>query len=230
LFFDLLLENEDAMGAYMHARYKAGPMGFITAKPERITVHELARVWTERKGLVLIAATAILYLLVLIPFNQLQWVVAGIAIRPAAALPVVFGILFGPAAAWGLGIGNVAGDLFGSWSLMSIPGFAINVLYPYLSYLLWHRMMRDHEIRTCLYSLGSFLLVTFVSTLACMALLALSGTVFFARPFASKFISYFGNNIIFAMTLGAVIYWLVLERAVRGGFVYGMRWDERKNG
>jgi len=193
-------------------------------------MHELVRVWTERKGLILIGASALIYALVLIPFNQVQWVVAGIAIRPAAALPVVFGVLFGPAAAWGLGIGNVAGDLFGSWSLMSIPGFLINVLYPYLSYLLWHRVMKDHEIRADLFSTGSFLFVTFISTLVCMTLLASAGTVFFARPFATKFISYFGNNIIFAITLGTVIYWIVLERAFRGGFVYGKKWDERKGG
>jgi energy-coupling factor transport system substrate-specific component len=190
-------------------------------------MHELVTTWMERKGLVLIAAIAILYLLILIPFNQLQWVVAGIAIRPAAALPIVLGILFGPAAAWGLGIGNIAGDLFGSWSLMSIPGFAINVLYPYLSYLLWHRMMKSHEIHTDLFGLGSFITVTFVSTLVCMMLLALAGTVLFARPFFAKFISYFGNNIIFAMTLGTVIYLLVLEKAVRGGFVYGSEWRRR---
>jgi len=193
-------------------------------------MHELVRVWTERKGLILIGASALIYALVLIPFNQVQWVVAGIAIRPAAALPVVFGILFGPAAAWGLGIGNVAGDLFGSWSLMSIPGFLINVLYPYLSYLLWHRIMKNHEIRAGLFSTGSFLFVTLISTLFCMALLALAGTVFFARPFATKFTSYFGNNIIFAMTLGTVIYWIVLERAFRGGVVYGSKWDGRKRG
>ncbi|HTY14172.1 MAG TPA: QueT transporter family protein [Methanoregulaceae archaeon] len=193
-------------------------------------MHELVRAWTERKGLALIAATALVNALVLIPFNQLQWVVAGIAIRPAAALPVVLGILFGPAAAWGLGIGNIAGDLFGSWSPMSIPGFVINVLYPYVSYLLWHRIMKGHEIRTDLYSIGSFLSVTIVSTLVCMALLALAGTLFFARPFEAKFISYFGNNIVFALTFGTAIYWLVLERAFHGGFVYGRKWDERKSG
>ena len=69
-------------------------------------MHELAEVWTRKKGLTWIAVTAILYALVLIPFNQIHGDIAGIPIRPAAALPVVFGILWGPAAAWGLGIGT----------------------------------------------------------------------------------------------------------------------------
>jgi energy-coupling factor transport system substrate-specific component len=190
-------------------------------------MHELARVWTERKGLLFIAASAIIYALVLIPFNQVHWDIAGIPLRPAAALPVVFGILWGPAAAWGLAIGNVPGDLFGSWSPMSIFGFLINFLYPYLSYLLWHRLMRGHGIRAGPYSLGSYWLVAFVITLACMVLLAASGTIFFGRPFESKFVGYFGNNILWTMTLGAVLFWLTLEPAVRKGLVYGREWEKR---
>jgi len=78
-------------------------------------VHELLAVWTHTKGVQLIAVNALVYALLLIPFNQLNRVMAGIPVRPAAAIPVVCGIQFGPAAAWGLGIGNIAGDLFGSW-------------------------------------------------------------------------------------------------------------------
>ncbi len=191
-------------------------------------MHELLEVWTEKKGLMFIALSAIIYIVVLVLFNQVHWVVAGISIRPAAALPVVFGILWGPAAAWGLGIGNIAGDISGSWSPMSIFGFLINFLYPYLSYLLWHRLMKGHDTSADSYSLSFFLLVTVVITLVCMILLAASGTIFFARPFESKFISYFGNNILWTMTVGTVIFWLVLDKAVRKGFVYGREWDRRK--
>src|SRR5512138_483811 len=105
-------------------------------------MHELASVLTDRKGLQWIAVSAILYAAILIPFNQLHADIWGIPVRPAAALPVILGILWGPAAAWGLGIGNIAGDLFGSWSPMSLAGFFINVLYPYLSYRLWHGLVR----------------------------------------------------------------------------------------
>jgi energy-coupling factor transport system substrate-specific component len=190
-------------------------------------MHELAAVWTERKGLAWIAVTALLYALLLIPFNQIHWVLAGISIRPAAALPVIFGILWGPAAAWGLGIGNIAGDFYGSWSPMSIFGFLVNFLYPYLSYLLWHRLMRGHEIRVDQRSIAYFLLVSFVATLACMFLLAACGTIFFGRPFESKFISYFGNNIIWALSVGTVLFWLALVPAARKGIVYGMEWVRR---
>ena len=110
-------------------------------------MHELVAVWADRRGLAWIGVIAILYALILIPFNQLGLTFSGISIRPGAALPVLLGIFFGPAAAWGLGIGNIAGDLYGSWSLMSIFGFLTNFIYPYLSCLLWHRLMRGHEVR-----------------------------------------------------------------------------------
>ncbi len=191
-------------------------------------MHELAGVWTERKGLILIALSAVIYVLVLIPFNQVHVDIWGISLRPAAALPVVFGILWGPAAAWGLGIGNVAGDLFGSWSPMSLFGFLINFLYPYISYLLWHRLMKNHDIRMGTYSIGCYWIVSFVVTLACMVLLAACGTIFFGRPFESKFVSYFGNNFLWVMTAGAVIFWLALDKAIRKGLVYGREWAGRK--
>lgn len=191
------------------------------------SMHELAAVWTERKGLLWIAVTAFLYALILIPFNQSGWTIAGISIRPAAALPVLLGILFGPAAAWGLGIGNIAGDFYGSWSPMSIFGALINFLYPYSSYLLWHRLMKGHEIHVNQRSIACFLVVSFGATFLCMFLLAACGTIFYGRPFESKFISYFGNNILWAMTVGTVLFWLVSEPAIRKGIVFGREWSRR---
>lgn len=190
-------------------------------------MHEVAEVLTERKGQTWILVTAFFYILVLVPFNQYQWVIAGITLRPAAILPVVCGILWGPAAAWGLGLGNVTGDLFGSWSLMSIFGFLINFIYPYLAYLLWHRLMKNHEIRMDFFCLGCFWAVTLVTTFFCMLLLAASGTIFFGRPFESKFISYFGNSIFWAMIAGPILFLLTLGPAFRNGLVYGREWDRR---
>lgn len=190
-------------------------------------MHELARVLTDRKGLFWIAVTALFYIVILVPFNQHNWEIAGITLRPAAVLPVVCGILWGPAAAWGLGIGNVAGDLSGSWSLMSVFGFLINFIYPYLAYRLWHNLMKGHTIRMDFFGLGCFWVVTLVTTFTCMLFLAACGTIFLARPFESKFISYFGNNIFWAMMVGPVLFRLTYEPAFRNGLVYGREWDRR---
>ena len=42
-------------------------------------MHELAEVWTRKQDLAWIAVTVILYALVLIPFNQVHWAVAGMS-------------------------------------------------------------------------------------------------------------------------------------------------------
>ncbi|MDD1686319.1 QueT transporter family protein [Methanoregula sp.] len=188
-------------------------------------MHELLRVLSDRKGQAWILVTALFYVLVLVPFNQYQWVIAGISVRPAAILPVVCGIFWGPAAAWGLCTGNIVGDLFGSWSPMSIVGCIANFLYPYISYRLWHRLMQGREIRMDTYALGCFWAVTFLVTFACMLLLAVCGTLFFGRPFESKFYSYFSNSIIWAMIGGPILFWLLYEPAVRNRFVYGDQWN-----
>jgi len=110
---------------------------------------------------------------------------------------------------------------------MSIFGFLTNFLSPYLSYLLWHRLMKGHETRVDKKSAGFYLLVSFVVTLACMLLLAGCGTIFFGRPFESKFISYFGNNVMWTLTVGLILFWLVLPAAVRKRCVYGKEWVKR---
>ena len=190
-------------------------------------MHELLSVWTTKKGLKLIGAHALVYALLLIPFNQLQWVVAGIPVRPAAAIPVICGILFGPTAAWGLGIGNIFGDLYGSWSLMSIAGFAINVIYPYFAYRLWHILIKTREEKPDQYMMFSFWFVTIVTTFLSMFLLAGAGTVFFGRPFESKFIGYYTNSILLAMLVGALLFYFLYPWAVKRDIVYGRKWDEK---
>ena len=191
-------------------------------------MHELVRVLTERKGIIWVAATAVLYALVLVPFNQAGFVVAGIPVRPAAALPVVLGILFGPAAAFGCAIGNVTGDLYGSWSAMSIVGCVVNFIYPYLSYRLWNRMMGGRYIRVDLHSTAIYLVVALFATVACMLLLAGCGTLLFGRPFGPKLTGYVMNNLVWATTLGTALFVSVLGPAFRNGYVYGREWDMRQ--
>lgn len=188
-------------------------------------MHELLAVCSDRTGLKWIAASALLYALGLIPFNQLRGDIAGIPVRPAAALPVALGILWGPGAAWGPGIGNIAGDYFGSWSPMSIAGFLVNVRYPCLSSPMCHRLVKGHGAAVDRYGPGCFLLVTAVMTVACMALLAACGTLFYSRPFESGFTGYFTNSIVWAMVTGPVLFHVTGKYAVQTPLVYGRGWE-----
>jgi energy-coupling factor transport system substrate-specific component len=194
-------------------------------------MHELAGVWADRDGRIWVLATALFYVLVLIPFNYPGIEIFGISLRPAAFMLVTLGILFGPAGAWGIGIGNIAGDFFGgSWSAMSIFGFLINVLIPYLSYRLFHRLMRGQAIRRDYRTFACFLATSLIVIFSCMVLLAACGTVFFDRPFFAKVASYLGNNLFWAMVVGPAFFWLVVDAALRNNLVYGREWAIRDRG
>jgi energy-coupling factor transport system substrate-specific component len=93
--------------------------------------------WGNTRMVVLVAISAAVYAAVLIPFKAIQ-IVPGLAeIRPAAALPPLCSILFGPAGAWGAAFGNLIGDFFGMLGPGSIFGFIGNFLYGYIPYKLW---------------------------------------------------------------------------------------------
>jgi len=191
-------------------------------------MHELVSAWTDRNGRIWIGATALFYVLVLIPFNYPGIDIFGFSLRPAAFMLVTIGILFGPAGAWGLGLGNIAGDFFGgSWSAMSIFGFLINVLIPYLSYRLFFHLMKGRAIRRDYRTIVCFLAVSFIVISTCMVLLAACGTVFFDRPFLARAASYLGNNLFWAMVVGPGFFWLVVDTALRTNQVYGREWALR---
>lgn len=93
--------------------------------------------WKNTKMVVLVALSAGLYAALLIPFKGFVLIPGITEIRPASALPVVLGLLFGPAGAWGAAIGNLIGDFFGSLGIGSLFGFVGNFMFAYVPYKLW---------------------------------------------------------------------------------------------
>src|SRR5688500_3407795 len=74
---------------------------------------EVFSMWRHTQMVVLVALSAAIYAAVLIPFKGFPIIPGYIELRPANAFPIVFGLLFGPAEAWGAAIGNLIGDFFG---------------------------------------------------------------------------------------------------------------------
>ena len=67
---------------------------------------EIFTMWRHTQLVVLVALSAAIYAAVLIPFKGFPIVPGYIELRPANVFPIVFGLLFGPAGAWGAAIGN----------------------------------------------------------------------------------------------------------------------------
>jgi energy-coupling factor transport system substrate-specific component len=115
---------------------------------------ECFRMWSNTRMVVLVAISAAVYAAVLIPFKAIQ-IVPGLAeIRPAAALPPLCSMLFGPAGAWGAAFGNLIGDFFGMLGPGSLFGFVGNFLYGYIPYKVWQNLggkdIKPGELRTWL--------------------------------------------------------------------------------
>ena len=106
-------------------------------------MREAFAMWRHTQMAVLVALSAAIYAALLIPFKGIPLVPGFIEIRPANAFPVVFGLLFGPAGAWGAAIGNLIGDFFGTLSLGSIGGFVGNFFLALLPYKMWGAYFRS---------------------------------------------------------------------------------------
>lgn len=96
----------------------------------------LLKMWGNTRMLVMAALTAALYAALLIPFKPLILIPGLTEIRPAAAIPLVAGLLFGPAGAVGAALGNLLGDFFGSLGWGSLFGIGGNFLLAYIPYRL----------------------------------------------------------------------------------------------
>ncbi|MDW8001165.1 MAG: QueT transporter family protein [Deltaproteobacteria bacterium] len=95
--------------------------------------------WGNTRMIVLSATCAAIYAATLLAFKTAIPLIPGITeVRVANVFPMAFGIMFGPAAAWGLAIGNLIGDIFGgTLGPGSIAGFFGNFLLGYIPYVMW---------------------------------------------------------------------------------------------
>ena len=100
-------------------------------------MREVWRMWNYATMVVLTVLTAGLFAAILIPFKGIPLIPGLTELRPANVIPVVCGLLFGPAGAWGAAFGNLIGDFFGTLGIGSFFGFWGNFLAAYLPYKLW---------------------------------------------------------------------------------------------
>ena len=103
-------------------------------------MREVVTMWRHTKMVVLVALTAGVYAAILIPLKGIPLIPGITELRPANVVPVVFSLLFGPAAAWGSAFGNLIGDFFGTLGLGSIFGFVGNFFYGLVAYKLCGKM------------------------------------------------------------------------------------------
>jgi len=187
---------------------------------------EVLTMWRHTQMVVLVALSAAIYAAVLIPFKGFPLVPGYIELRPANAFPIVFGLLFGPAGAWGSAIGNLIGDFFGTLSLGSVGGFVGNFFLALLPYKMWSVFFRrDENMEENVNSgkkLGVYILLVILGSTVCAAIIAWWVDLLAFFPFAVFFALIFFNNAIMAGVLGPILLLALYPRVKR----WGLLWTE----
>ncbi len=187
---------------------------------------EVFTMWRHTQLVVLVALSAAIYAAVLIPFKGFPIVPGYIELRPANAFPVVFGLLFGPAGAWGAAIGNLIGDFFGTLTLGSVGGFVGNFFLAYLPYKMWGAYFRsDENIETNVDSskkLGVYILVTILASVVCALIISWWVALLGFIPFQAALPLITFNNAIMAGVLGPLLLLALYPRVKR----WGLLWTE----
>ena len=187
--------------------------------------------WKKTKMVVLVALCAGLYAALLIPFKGFVLIPGVTEFRPASALPVVMGLLFGPAGAWGSAIGNLIGDFFGSLGIGSLFGFVGNFFFAYVPYKLWINLglVSSHDREPDLLSkrkIMAYLVVSLCAAAACALPIAWGLELLGMVPFAALGSIITLNNAIPSIVLGIPILMVLYPRVKKWDLLWTDILDE----
>jgi len=187
---------------------------------------EVFTMWRYTQMVVLVALSAAIYAAVLIPFKGFPLVPGYIELRPANAFPIVFGLLFGPAGAWGAAIGNLIGDFFGTLTLGSVGGFVGNFFLALLPYKIWSTFFRrDENMETNVDSgkkLGVYIAAVILASIVCAVIISWWVDLLGLAPFLIFLALILFNNAIVGGILGPILLLALYPRVKR----WGLLWTE----
>jgi energy-coupling factor transport system substrate-specific component len=135
--------------------------------------------WRNTRMIILTAVCAAIYSAALLAFKTAIPLIPGITeIRVGNIFPMPFGMMFGPAGAWGAAIGNLIGDIFGgTLGPSSLAGFWGNFLLGYLPYTLWTTLFPFNQKSITWNPKAwrnwvTYVLIAFISSTACAVVIS----------------------------------------------------------
>ena len=185
-------------------------------------MREVVTMWKYTKMVVLTALTAGVFAAILIPLKGIPIIPGSTELRPAAVIPVVFGILFGPAGAWGSAFGNLIGDFFGTLGIGSIFGFIGNFFFSLVAYKVYKPSIDNITTNSKNNKLKprefiKFAAIGFLSSAVCAEIIAWGLEAAGLLPFAWLGSIIFINNFLMNVLIGPFIFVLLYPRV--------MKWD-----
>lgn len=193
---------------------------------------DVFKMWKYTKMVVLVALCAGIYAAVLIPFKGFVLIPGITEFRPASALPVVLGLLFGPAGAWGAAIGNLIGDFFGSLGVGSIFGFFGNFLFAYVPYKIWTNIVvaRDTDKEPKVFGvkrIAGYVVASILGSAACALVIGWGLELLGMVPFAALGTIITLNNSIPSIVLGLPLIMVLYPRIKRWDLLWTDIMDEK---
>jgi energy-coupling factor transport system substrate-specific component len=195
-------------------------------------VREVFTMWRHTQMVVLVALSAAIYAAFLIPFQGIPIIPGFTNVRPANVFPFVFGLLFGPAGAWGAAIGNLINDFFGTLGIGSISGFIGNFFLGFLPYKMWGSFFRRGENMEQNVNSGKklvvFIAIVVLASAVCAVWIAWFNDLLGFVPFAALGSIITVNNAIAGIVLGPILLLVLYPRIKRWGLLWTeiMRPDE----
>lgn len=177
-------------------------IGFILITRLSVMGRDGQLLWGNTRMVVLTAFSAALYAAVVIPFKGFVLIPGVSDLRPANALVPVLGFLFGPAGAWGCGIGCMTSDLFGTLSPATLLGFIGNFAMAWVPYHLW---MKTGAVRpsdpepyhiTSFGKKANFFILAVLGAVACTLIIAWGMQLLGLLPFEVVGIVLLINNLL----------------------------------
>lgn len=169
---------------------------------------DLIAMWRQPKMVAYFAFTTALYALLLYPVSQFSlFGFQADYLRFAMCIPVAFGFLFGPAAAWGAGFGNLIFDAVTNNGLnwISPLGFLGNFLIAYIPYTLWNKITAEPPNMRSIKKLALFMGLVGLGTTICGLAIGWGLLYLYQRPFIMITYTIIGSDTLWAVLLGPVI-------------------------
>ncbi len=179
---------------------------------------EIFTMWKYPKMIILTVVSAALYAMCLIPFRGLQLIPGVAEIRPAAVLPPLLGILFGPAGAWGCGVGNYFGDLFSNTlTEASYFGAVGNFCFAMIANIAWGKNSKENNEQDFSLANGGDwqrYIVACVLSCASVAFIIAWGVEFLKlHPFSGHGSAILINNLAATLIFGPFLFKLFYSRS-----------------
>lgn len=187
---------------------------------------EVVLMWKHTRMIILTALCAAIYAAVLIPFKGGLVLIPGVTeVRPANAFPVLFGLLFGPAGAWGAGIGNFIANVFGGTSggIFEMIGDVANFYLAFVAYKLWGVLVPSDDVSPMVNTWRktlAYILISVVAACTCAIIIAWANDLLSITPFAPLATIIVVNNTLTEVLLGLPLLRLVYPRVSQWSLIW----------